>query len=93
MVAMHAAMFGVLIRRYGRRVALVLHAVPHCDGGHAAQRQRDQRKEQDQGFEISGHFWMLARLKQPYAEGKLTDPSVCRNHAALPARSCDPVRR
>jgi hypothetical protein len=52
-VVVPAAMLPGRLRHRATRITLG--AVPHRDRSHTAQRQGDERHEQDQGFELSGH--------------------------------------
>lgn len=43
----------------GRRIMLILRAVPHGNGRHAPQWESGQRKNQEKHFERTGHVLML----------------------------------
>ena len=58
--SVHSMMVSVTFRG-DCRLVLVLWAMPHRYRSDAAQRQRGERHEQNQDFELNGHLRMLAR--------------------------------
>ena len=65
--------------RGGGLLVLVLRAMPHCNRSNAAQRQRDERHEQNQYLELTGHVEMLARTIFGFSGGLQLGRSGTRN--------------
>ena len=87
----------VLPGRLRHRAARVtLGAVPHRDRSHAAQRQGDERHEQDQGFEPNGHFVRVCTTSDAILNLPPSKSSILYRTVMLPiilASKCPGIRQ